>query len=118
MYAMPEGGNLEISTRISGDKLYIVIRDTGTGIKPEHMKKIFDSFFTTKTESVQGVGLGLSVCYGFIKDHDGDITVESEEGRWTKFTIMLPLSGGRLACPLSSPICLNIENRQKILLKK
>jgi len=95
MYAMPEGGNLEISTRISGDKLYIVIRDTGTGIKPEHMKKIFDSFFTTKTESVQGVGLGLSVCYGFIKDHDGDITVESEEGQWTKFTIMLPLSGGR-----------------------
>ena len=96
MYAMPDGGSLEISTRISGDRLYIVIRDTGTGIKPEHIKKVFDSFFTTKTESVQGVGLGLSVCYGFVKDHDGDITVESEEGQWTKFTIMLPLSGNKM----------------------
>ncbi len=95
MYAMPDGGNLEISTRISNDRLYIVIRDTGTGIKQEYVKKVFDSFFTTKTESIQGVGLGLSVCYGFIKDHDGDITVESEEGQWTKFTIMLPLSGNR-----------------------
>ena len=95
MYAMPDGGSLEISTRISGDRLYIVIRDTGTGIKTEHIKKVFDSFFTTKMESVQGVGLGLSVCYGFIKDHDGDITVESEEGQWTKFTIMLPLSSAR-----------------------
>lgn len=91
MYAMPEGGNLEISTRVSNDTLYTVIRDTGTGIKPEHIERVFDSFFTTKTESVQGVGLGLSVCYGFIKDHDGDIVVESEEGKWTKFTITLPL---------------------------
>ena len=93
MYAMPDGGNLEISTKIVSEKLYIIIKDTGTGIKPAHMKKIFDSFFTTKTESVQGVGLGLSVCYGFIKDHGGDIIVESREGQWTKFTITLPIAG-------------------------
>ncbi|MBU1344598.1 MAG: PAS domain S-box protein [Proteobacteria bacterium] len=93
MYAMPDGGELQISTKVSSEKLYIIIKDTGTGIKPVHIKKIFDSFFTTKTESVQGVGLGLSVCYGFIKDHDGDITVESEEGQWTKFTITLPIAG-------------------------
>lgn len=91
MYAMPDGGNLEISTKVASEKLFIIIKDTGTGIKPEHIKKIFDSFFTTKTESVQGVGLGLSVCYGFIKDHEGDIVVESEEGQWTKFTITLPI---------------------------
>ncbi len=98
MYAMPDGGNLSISTRVDGERLYIVIEDTGSGIKPEHLEKIFDSFFTTKKESVQGVGLGLSVCYGFIKDHDGDIKVESREGEWTRFTIMLPLSGkGRAA---------------------
>jgi len=93
MYAMPDGGRLEISTNVVSEKLYITLKDTGTGIKPEHIKKIFDSFFTTKTQSVQGVGLGLSVCYGFIRDHDGDILVESEEGQWTKFTIILPLAG-------------------------
>jgi len=92
MYAMPDGGNLEITTKIVSKKLFIIVKDTGTGIKPEHIKKIFDSFFTTKTESVQGVGLGLSVCYGFIKDHGGEIIVESEEGQWTKFSIMLPLA--------------------------
>jgi len=91
MYAMPNGGDLDIATAISRGKLYITVRDTGTGIKPEHLEKIFDSFFTTKTQSVQGVGLGLSVCYGFIKDHDGDIFVESEENKWTKFTIVLPI---------------------------
>ncbi|MBU0463644.1 MAG: PAS domain S-box protein, partial [Proteobacteria bacterium] len=77
MYAMPDGGRLEVSTKVAAEKLFITIKDTGTGIKPEHIKKIFDSFFTTKKESVQGVGLGLSVCYGFIKDHGGDILVES-----------------------------------------
>ncbi len=92
MYAMPDGGNLEITTKVVPKKLFIIVKDTGTGIKPEHIKKIFDSFFTTKTESVQGVGLGLSVCYGFIKDHGGEIIVESEEGQWTRFSIMLPLA--------------------------
>ncbi|MCD4720831.1 MAG: PAS domain S-box protein [Desulfobacula sp.] len=92
MYAMPDGGDLEISTKIVSKKLYITVKDTGTGIKSAHIKKIFDSFFTTKTESVQGVGLGLSVCYGFIKDHGGDIVVESEEGQWTKFAIILPIA--------------------------
>ncbi len=91
MYAMPEGGDLSITTKVLRGTLYIIIEDTGIGIKPEHLKKVFDSFFTTKTQSVQGVGLGLSVCYGFIQDHDGDITVESLEGKWTKFTITLPI---------------------------
>ncbi len=93
MYAMPDGGNFEVSTKVVSEKLFIIIKDSGTGISPDHIKKIFDSFFTTKKESVQGVGLGLSVCYGFIKDHGGDIIVESEEGQWTKFTITLPIAG-------------------------
>ena len=91
MYAMPEGGILEISTKLLNKMFCIKIKDTGTGIKSENLEKIFDSFFTTKTESVQGVGLGLSVCYGFIKDHGGDIVVDSHEGEWTEFTITLPL---------------------------
>ncbi len=90
MYAMPEGGDLKIKTKLQGEMLSITIKDTGTGINPGHIEKIFDSFFTTKTDNVQGVGLGLSVCYGFIKDHGGDIEVDSKEGKWTKFTITLP----------------------------
>lgn len=91
MYAMPDGGDLKISTAATSSTLKITVEDTGTGIKSEHIGKVFDSFFTTKTESVQGVGLGLSVCYGFIKDHGGDIRVSSREGEWTRFDISLPL---------------------------
>jgi two-component system NtrC family sensor kinase len=92
MYAMSDGGTLTITTRPNGRMVHIVVEDTGTGIKPEHLEKVFDSFFTTKTDSVKGVGLGLSVCYGFVKEHDGDITVESQYGEWTRFTIKLPLA--------------------------
>ena len=60
------------------------------GIAKENLKKIFDSFFTTKDE-VKGVGLGLSVCYGFIQDHGGDIKVKSQVGAGTTFTITLPV---------------------------
>ncbi len=91
MYAMPDGGDLKINTASTSTTLKISVEDTGTGIKAENIAKVFDSFFTTKTESVQGVGLGLSVCYGFIKDHGGDIKVASREGEWTRFDISLPL---------------------------
>jgi len=90
MYAMPDGGTLTLTTRPNGRMVHIIVEDTGTGIKPEHLEKVFDSFFTTKTDSIKGVGLGLSVCYGFVKDHDGDIIVESQYGEWTRFTIKLP----------------------------
>jgi two-component system NtrC family sensor kinase len=90
MYAMPDGGTLSITTRPNGRMVHIIVEDTGMGIKPEHLEKVFDSFFTTKTDSIKGVGLGLSVCYGFVKDHDGDIIVESQYGEWTRFTIKLP----------------------------
>ena len=92
MYAMPDGGTLDITTEIDDTMLSIRVKDTGIGISPDNLEKIFDSFFTTKTDSVQGVGLGLSVCYGFIKDHGGNIVVDSKEGEWTEFIITLPLS--------------------------
>jgi len=88
--AMPEGGTLSVVTSGDADKVYIEISDTGTGIREEHLDKIFDSFFTTKGE-VKGVGLGLSVCYGFIEDHGGDIEVKSRVGKGTTFTISLPV---------------------------
>ena len=70
--------------------MVVEITDTGIGIREENIGKIFDSFFTTKGE-VKGVGLGLSVCYGFIKDHGGDIEVKSQEGVGATFTIILPV---------------------------
>jgi two-component system NtrC family sensor kinase len=87
--AMPEGGTLTIKTKSNGNHIYVEVTDTGVGIREEHLDKIFDAFFTTK-EGVKGVGLGLSVCYGFIKEHGGDIKVTSKRGEGTTFTIILP----------------------------
>ena len=88
--AMPDGGTLSVKTDLDRETVKIEIGDTGTGIKEEHLKRIFDSFFTTK-DSVKGVGLGLSVCYGFVKEHGGDIQVRSEVDTGTTFTITFPI---------------------------
>jgi len=88
--AMAEGGTLSIATRQSDSEIRIGIADTGPGIRQENMDKIFDSFFTTK-DSIKGVGLGLSVCYGFIRDHGGDIHVDNQADGGAVFTITLPL---------------------------
>jgi two-component system NtrC family sensor kinase len=87
--AMPDGGTLTVNTRRQNKTIRIDVNDTGVGIHPKNVNRIFDAFFTTK-DSVKGVGLGLSVCYGFIKDHGGDITVESQPDKGTTFTITLP----------------------------
>jgi signal transduction histidine kinase len=88
--AMPDGGTLSVKTESDKDNVNIEMSDTGIGIKEEHIKKIFDSFFTTK-DAVKGVGLGLSVCYGFIKDHGGDIKVKSKLNEGTTFRITFPV---------------------------
>ncbi|GFO61549.1 two-component sensor histidine kinase [Geomonas silvestris] len=86
--AMPEGGTLTLSTRSLGPGAgcSIDVADTGSGIAPEHLEKIFTPFFTTKDS---GTGLGLSVSYGIIKDHGGDIQVTSSQ-LGTRFRIILP----------------------------
>ena len=96
--AMPEGGTLTIKTKSNRDNIYIELLDTGVGIREEHTNKIFDAFFTTK-EGVKGVGLGLSVCYGFIKEHGGDIKVSSKRSEGTAFTIILPKHIEKVANP-------------------
>jgi two-component system NtrC family sensor kinase len=88
--AMPKGGTLTVRTNREDNKVLIHIQDTGVGIPEEIRSKIFEAFFTTK-QKVKGVGLGLSVCYGIIKGHGGEIKVESEEGKGTTFTISLPI---------------------------
>ncbi|MBW2222581.1 MAG: PAS domain-containing sensor histidine kinase, partial [Deltaproteobacteria bacterium] len=74
--AMPNGGTLTVETLSENGQIIIKVQDTGVGIPEEIRDKIFDAFFTTK-QTVKGVGLGLSVCYGIIKDHGGDIIVKS-----------------------------------------
>jgi len=88
--AMPRGGTLTVNTKEEESKIVVEISDTGIGIKEDNLNKIFDAFFTTKS-SVKGVGLGLSVCYGFIIEHGGDIKVNSKEGAGTTFIITLPV---------------------------
>lgn len=93
--AMPEGGTLSIkcheTNKGSKDFMRISISDTGTGIKSENLSKLFDPFFTTKPEG-EGTGIGLAVVHGIIEEHNGTITVESQEGKGTTFIIDLPVA--------------------------
>ncbi|MCG6553139.1 MAG: PAS domain S-box protein [Candidatus Magnetominusculus sp. LBB02] len=85
-------GEIKIRTTADPQKIEIAITDTGKGIPPEIQNKIFDPFFTTKPVGV-GTGLGLSISYKIIKEHQGDILVESAPGKGTTFTVRLPLPG-------------------------
>ncbi|PIU25654.1 MAG: hypothetical protein COZ07_07700 [Candidatus Infernicultor aquiphilus] len=88
--AMKDGGELYITTSFDSTRKGIIIKfeDTGVGIPEGNLKKIFKPFFTTYKE---GTGLGLSICQNIIKEHKGDISVESKLGKGTIFTIFLPL---------------------------
>ena len=91
----PGGGvvyQATVRTRRAGDTLEAEFADTGTGIAPELRKRIFEPFFTTKPVG-EGTGLGLSVSYGIVQRHGGDIRVESEPGNGSVFTVVLPIGG-------------------------
>ncbi len=89
--AMGDNGVLTINVNRENDNVRIEFIDTGKGIPPENLKKVFDPFFTTKPVG-KGTGLGMSISYRVIKDHNGTIEVESEVGKGTKFTIILPIN--------------------------
>jgi two-component system, NtrC family, sensor kinase len=89
MDAMPQGGTLRIELAETAAEVVIKIADTGIGIQEKHLPHIFDPFFTTKGVG-KGTGLGLSISYAIIKEHEGHITVESEAGKGTRFTIAVP----------------------------
>lgn len=88
--AMPDGGRLTVETKKGDGKISISVTDTGMGISKEGLEKLFTPFFSTK--GVKGTGLGLSVSYGIIKNFNGDIKVESEEGKETTFRVVLPVA--------------------------
>ncbi len=93
--AISTKGRIIIRTYLNGGRLCIEVEDTGCGIPPENLKRIFDPFFTTKPVG-KGTGLGLSITLGIIQNHGGEIKVESEVGKGTKFTVFLPLSTERV----------------------
>jgi len=93
--AMPEGGTLRVATQ-NGEFVTVQVSDTGMGIAQEHIQRIYDPFFTTKTSPQEGqnrgTGLGLSVTYGIIQEHAGKIRVDSHPGEGTTFTLDFPMS--------------------------
>jgi signal transduction histidine kinase len=91
--AMPQGGNLAVTSECIDSWARIAFKDTGIGISRENIDKIFDAFFTTKSK-VSGVGLGLSVSYGIVSQHRGTISVTSSPGQGATFVVSLPVSNG------------------------
>ncbi len=125
IHAMPRGGQISIKAQNimvdegcflplkSGDYLEIAIQDSGIGIQPEHLPKLFDPFFSTKP---MGTGLGLTTTYSIVKKHCGWIAVESELGVGTTFTIYLPASQKKLAKTADNPEMLIVDKGKVLVL--
>ena len=94
--AMVGGGTLRVRTWAEGNFVHIEIADTGQGIAPDLLPRIYDPFFTTKGPK-KGTGLGLSITYGIVQEHNGIIEVESEPGHGTRFRLEFPTIGSHLA---------------------
>jgi PAS domain S-box-containing protein len=86
-----EDNEIRVTTSVKGERVVIEVSDTGAGIPPEIIGRIFDAFFTTKAVGV-GTGLGLAICHRIVTDMEGELTVESEVGKGTTFRVALPIS--------------------------
>ena len=94
--AMPSGGWLAIATRVDRGEVVAEVADTGSGIAPEHIARIYDPFFTTKPMG-QGTGLGLSITYGFVREHEATIQCDSTPGKGTRFEMRFAAAPGSSA---------------------
>ncbi len=128
--AMPRGGTLTIETGMTkldaefvkahgygelGAYSFIKVADTGTGMDEDTQRRIFDPFFTTK-EVGKGTGLGLAIVYGIVKQHKGYVTVSSEPGKGTTFTIYLPVDGSVIADKKETAPIIPVVGKETVLL--
>ncbi len=89
MEAMPRGGDLTVTTGVRGENVEVIVADTGEGMPPDVVAKLFQPYFTTKAK---GTGLGLAICRSIIEEHGGSISVDSTPNQGSAFTIRLPRS--------------------------
>jgi len=89
MNSMPNGGAVDVFVEQTPSEVRLSVRDTGDGISPEDLDKIFDPFFT-RAPLGKGTGLGLSICHSIVDQHGGTIGVESQSGKGSTFTVRLP----------------------------
>lgn len=99
--AMPQGGRITIRTGVEGERVFVAVADTGIGMTEEVGRRVFDPFFTTKV--ARGSGLGLSVVYGIVKRHGGEIDVRSRVGEGSTFTVRLPVGRKIPEAPPGAP---------------
>ena len=93
LFRSPEGGTLTIKTENLISNISMTVKDTGTGMTKDQIEKIFIPFYTTKGIN-EGTGLGLPVVLGIVQAHGGSISVESEHGKWSVFTVKFPVTNG------------------------
>jgi PAS domain S-box-containing protein len=118
--ALPEGqaesNEIRVCTRRDGQRVVIEVSDTGAGIPPEIIGRIFDAFFTTKAVGL-GTGLGLAICHRIVTDMGGELTVESEVGKGTTFRVALPIARAAkivATAPVAEPVPV-IGRRRRVL---
>ena len=88
--AMPDGGEIKVKTHSDNGKAIFQVVDSGTGIAPENLEKVFQPFWTTKGQ--RGTGMGLAMSFGIVRKHHGTVSVQSGEGKGSVFTVVLPLA--------------------------
>jgi len=96
--AMPTGGTLTVETGLENGSIVVRVADTGAGISPEHLPRIFEPGFSTKADQgiAKGLGLGLFLSQGIVESFGGRISVDSSVGKGTTFTLRLPAAGGAM----------------------
>jgi len=100
LHAMPDGGRVHVRTRRAGDRVEVVVEDSGVGIAAEDLERIFDPFFSRRADGAQGTGLGLPISRALARSFHGDIAVESRPGAGARFTLQLPEAA---SSPLLNP---------------